>query len=65
MRHSHTASPSRLANAALYDPDGYVETLLELARDQRVARGRHSIVLDRPSRLDQHKGHTPTPSRLQ
>ena len=64
MRHFHTASPSRLANVALHDPDGYVETLLELARDQRVARGRHAIILGRPSRLSQARCATQTPPSL-
>jgi len=65
MRHFHTASPSRLANVALHDPDGYVETLLELARDQRVARRRHAIMLGKPSRLNQRQCSTRAPSSLQ
>jgi hypothetical protein len=65
MRHFHTASPSRLANVALHDPDGYVETLLELARDQRVNRGRHTIILGRPSRLNRHPYNTRALSSLQ
>jgi hypothetical protein len=38
MRHHHTDSPFRRATAALQDPDGYVDALLGLARDQIAAR---------------------------
>jgi hypothetical protein len=37
MRHLHTDSHFRLAIAALQDSDGYVDTLLGLARDQIIA----------------------------
>ena len=48
MRYHHTDSPLRLAIVALQDPDGYVDALLGLARDQIVARRpaishRHSL----------------------
>jgi hypothetical protein len=45
MRQIHAASSSRLALAALQDPDGCVETLLELARNQDGARRRTAIDL--------------------
>ena len=38
MRHLPTDSHFRLAIAALQDSDGYVDTLLGLARDQIMAR---------------------------
>ena len=38
MRHLHTDPHLRLAIAALQDSDGYVDTLLGLARDQIMAR---------------------------
>jgi hypothetical protein len=64
MRHFHTDSPPHLANAAFHDPDGYVETLLERARNQLVARRRHAIALGRLSRLNQARCNTPAPSIL-
>jgi len=38
MRHLHTDSHLRLAIAARQDPDGYVDTLLGLAREQIIAQ---------------------------
>ena len=38
MRHHHTDSHLRLAIAALQNPEGYVDTLLGLAREQIIAR---------------------------
>jgi hypothetical protein len=67
MRHFHTASPSRLANVALHDPDGYVETLLELARVQGIARRRQAIILGglKPLRPNQRQRYERAPSNLQ
>jgi hypothetical protein len=48
MRHLHTDSHFRLAIAALQDSDGYVDTLLGLARDQIMAR--QPLISPRPSR---------------
>ena len=56
MRHVHTESHFRHALFAVQEADGYVEALLEMARDQ-VARRR---LPDRHSRmgwrLDEQKG---------
>jgi hypothetical protein len=38
MRHLHTNSHLRLAIAARQDPDGYVDTLLGLVREQIIAQ---------------------------
>ena len=38
MRHLQTESHFRLALFALQDADGYVDTLLEIAREQTVSR---------------------------
>jgi hypothetical protein len=38
MRHFHTDSHLRLTIAARQDPDGYVDTLLGLAREHIIAR---------------------------
>jgi hypothetical protein len=38
MRHFHSESHLRLATAARQDPDGYVDTLLGLAREQIIAQ---------------------------
>ena len=38
MRHLQTESHFRLALFALQDADGYVDTLLEIAREQAVSR---------------------------
>ncbi len=38
MRHLHSNSHLRLAIAARQDPDGYVDALLGLAREQIMAR---------------------------
>jgi hypothetical protein len=38
MRHFQTDSHLRLAIAARQDPDGYVDTLLGLAREQIIAQ---------------------------
>jgi hypothetical protein len=67
MRHLHTDSHFRLAITTLQDSGGHVDTLLELARDQIMARQplispRHSrtrgslIPRNRsvPSRVDLH-----------
>jgi hypothetical protein len=38
MRHLHTHSHLRLAVAARQDPDGYVDTLLGLVREQIITQ---------------------------
>ena len=38
MRNLHSDSPFRLAIISLQNPDGYVDALLGLAREQIVAR---------------------------
>ena len=48
MRHLPTDTHFRLAIAALQDSDGYVDTLLGLARDQIMAR--QPLISPRPSR---------------
>jgi hypothetical protein len=47
MRHLQTESHFRLALFALQDADGYVETLLEIAREQAVSQ-RPGISLEQP-----------------